>query len=596
MADYKKPVERGLESIKADKFPSSFEENLSQTNQSLEFLSKVVLVMQRGIDEADDTVFDDIKQLADELVILFSGGTLGDGALFPDLDIIGMFTDNIKNFLGFDPAGSGGVDVVAAAKDFIDNILNPTGKLASAQQVQAANTTAGNASALATQAAADAAAAASGQNITNMAFVYNSEKESMRAKYPGNAMFSYYEDASVSVSGTWTINLSPPSPTTASYPTMRVGPDFDVTPGEKIYLEWKQRRSNASTISARLNLLVLNSAGGVAKYDLFATQPPASADNNVWVTYSGIVTIPANGSKVTPQLKMAHPSGTEVTGQILFEDIIIRRAIHTTQVIASDGKTVEAKTQEIKEATVDLQAAVDLLGTEAIIDQFGSNGVWTKRPGVKRIQIRLVGGGGAGGGGTGVKTRGMGGGLGGFTVVDLPASAVPNQVNVVIGEAGVATNTSTNLPSTGGTATIFDKWKAGGGGPGGTFTTGQQGVPGSGTDIMGIARGGDGGTEGILNSPGSPGFMCDGGLAGVGNTPAGDGSSPDPASAMGPGSCGGGGAYGGSFGSNNNGRIPGNGGFPGGGGGGGGGGQVAGANMRGGSAAKGCAWIISYFA
>lgn len=82
MADYVNPTMRGLQSIQADKFPASFEQNLMQTNQSLEFLSKVVMVMQRGIDEADDTIFDDIKQLVDEIIILLGGGTLGEDSNF----------------------------------------------------------------------------------------------------------------------------------------------------------------------------------------------------------------------------------------------------------------------------------------------------------------------------------------------------------------------------------------------------------------------------------------------------------------------------------------------------------------------------------
>ena len=90
MADYMNPTMRGLQSIQADKFPASFEQNLAQTNQSLEFLSKVVIVMQRGIDEADDTIFDDIKQFIDEMIILLDGGTLG-----PDNN----FQQNIEGLL-----------------------------------------------------------------------------------------------------------------------------------------------------------------------------------------------------------------------------------------------------------------------------------------------------------------------------------------------------------------------------------------------------------------------------------------------------------------------------------------------------------------
>lgn len=142
MAEYQNPTMRGLQSIQADKFPPSFDANLRQTNQSLEFLSKVVMVMQRGIDEADDTIFDDIKQLIDELIIFFSGGTFGEDAMFPEaieafgdsmvdfilsLPIIG----NIAAFLGFGSAqgGNGGIDIIGAVGNFIDNVLFPQNKI-----------------------------------------------------------------------------------------------------------------------------------------------------------------------------------------------------------------------------------------------------------------------------------------------------------------------------------------------------------------------------------------------------------------------------------------------------------------------------------
>ena len=134
MADYKNPTMRGLESIQAKKFPPSFEANLSQTNQSLEFLSKVVLVMQRGIDEADDTIFDDIKQLVDELIILFGGGTLGDDASFPGLNIFDVLIQNLMSFFGFNPT-VGGQNIPNLVGNFIDNILNPTGKIPTKQSV-----------------------------------------------------------------------------------------------------------------------------------------------------------------------------------------------------------------------------------------------------------------------------------------------------------------------------------------------------------------------------------------------------------------------------------------------------------------------------
>lgn len=186
-----------------------------------------------------------------------------------------------------------------------------------------------------------AAAAAGGQDASNMAYVYNSEKQSMRTTYPASAPFGYVEDAALAVSGTWMVRLAPPNPTTSSYPTMRLGPDFDVISGERIYCEWRQRRVDGANFQARLNLVVFGAAGGVLNNDLSPVQPVTTAPDGVWITYAGIVTMPTGAAKVTPQLKMQHPSGFAVTGQVLFEEIVIRRALTTAQVVGLDQKIVE---------------------------------------------------------------------------------------------------------------------------------------------------------------------------------------------------------------------------------------------------------------
>lgn len=204
----------------------------------------------------------------------------------------------------------------------------------------AANNTAAAAAALAAQ-------AVGGQDASNMAFVYNSEKASMRTAYPASDPFAYVEDAAIAVSGTWMVRLAPPNPITAGYPTMRLGPDFDVISGEKIYCEWRQRRANAANFQARLNLQVLDASGGVLTFDLSPVQPPAGAVDGVWVTYAGIVTMPAGAAKATPQLKMQHASGFAAVGQILFEEIVIRRALTSAQVISPDGVGLDTKIVEL---------------------------------------------------------------------------------------------------------------------------------------------------------------------------------------------------------------------------------------------------------
>lgn len=186
-----------------------------------------------------------------------------------------------------------------------------------------------------------AAQAQGGQDASNMAYVYNSEKEAMRTQFPPTAGYAYLENSSLAVSGTWYIRLQP---TAAAYPLMQVGPEFTVTPGEKLYMEWRQRRNNA-TFNARLNLEVRDSGGNVVLFDLSPVQPSVGVANGQWATYAGIVTVPAGGVRARPQLKGQYAESTTPapSGEWYFEELTVRRAITAAQVATADGAALDTK-------------------------------------------------------------------------------------------------------------------------------------------------------------------------------------------------------------------------------------------------------------
>lgn len=191
-----------------------------------------------------------------------------------------------------------------------------------------------------------AAQAAGGQDASNMAYVYNSEKETMRTQYPAATPYSYVQDNTLAVSGEWLVALAPSA---LAAPTMPLGPAATVTAGEKIYMEWRQRR-NSANYTARLNLEIRDNGNNVIAADLSPVQPTSAIANGQWITYAGIVTIPTNGTKATPQLKSQQAANTaEIAGQWYFEEMVVRRAITTGQIATPDGVPLDTKLVSLAE-------------------------------------------------------------------------------------------------------------------------------------------------------------------------------------------------------------------------------------------------------
>lgn len=166
--------------------------------------------------------------------------------------------------------------------------------------------------------AQETAAAAS-----NLAVLYNFDIAANREKYPAAAPFSF-TTASYAFSGN-TVALVSPAGGYTGYDTQRLGPDFKVTPEEKIYLEWRQRRS-AANFTARASLTVLDANGQPIATDLAPVQPLVNVADNTWVKYSGIVDIPVGANTATPELRLQLAAGQAPTGLWAFDNVVIRRA------------------------------------------------------------------------------------------------------------------------------------------------------------------------------------------------------------------------------------------------------------------------------
>ena len=294
-----------------------------------------------------------------------------------------------------------------------------------------------------------------------------------------------------------------------------------------------------------------------------------------------------------------------------------------------------------------VSGGLSLAGNDAArtveIQEFTSDGTWTKPSGAKRVHILMWGGGGGGGGGAGDSATFDSGGGGGAGAVGLEAWYDADDLGateaVVVGAAGTGgaavTSGGGNAGTDGGDSTFNGMTaKGGSGGTGGAkaagtggtikianslVIAGPYGLPTDGTDGGNAAAGsgpankhsfgGGGGGGGGGNNPGitadyagaaggGPIFNTvttgSGGSAGVAN----GGNGGNGAAALsekfgGSGGGGGGGNYDGSGGDG------GTGGFPGGGGGGGGAGYLAGGGIQssgaGGDGGAGLVKVISYF-
>lgn len=263
-----------------------------------------------------------------------------------------------------------------------------------------------------------------------------------------------------------------------------------------------------------------------------------------------------------------------------------------------DGSTWVTTTEKV---ATEANAAVIVLGTGDILDEFTTSGTWIKRAGVKRVTVHMIGGGGAGGGGAN-GFIGIGGAIGGYSVREIDATTLSATVAVTVG-AGAGAVAAGAAGGTGGTS-AFGAESAGGGSGGRVYDIPSDGIesdvpprdpPGFGTQTVFVVNvgGGYGGYVTIFpGGKGSPGAFASGGAGGALNV-AGSPGTAAPAGKIGFGSSGGGGGGGQS--GNTSGRAGGSGAAPGGGGGGGGSSYVGGTGGGGAAGGAGRVYVVNYF-
>ena len=196
----------------------------------------------------------------------------------------------------------------------------------------------------AASAAALAATKIGKQDLTNLVYIYNNEDPAMRTRFPTGTVFEYQDTPGLAVSGTWFLSLDPALEPTLSYPTMPVGEDFPVTPGEIIYMEWRQRRVDAN-FSASLNLNGTKLDGTSAGYDIRPVTPSAAVTDNLWLTYAGTIVVPPECVKMSVQVKGLYTTTSPATrqGRWLFEEMVVRRAVSASAVQTADGTALDTK-------------------------------------------------------------------------------------------------------------------------------------------------------------------------------------------------------------------------------------------------------------
>lgn len=164
------------------------------------------------------------------------------------------------------------------------------------------------------------------------------------------------------------------------------------------------------------------------------------------------------------------------------------------------------------------------------INKFIASGTWTKLPGLKYIEVTVVGGGGNGGSATAASVNtvsaGGGGGGGGYSFKTILASVLGTTETVTVGAATATSSFGAHASATGGTSGTAE----GNGGLGGIGSSGDLNGQGSGggageqdSSNANVAQGGvgggsllGGGGNAVAGLGGSNGPGVDGGLYGGG--------------------------------------------------------------------------------
>lgn len=115
---------RNLRTIDSKKYNADFTANMAALNSATDYMSQYLIVMQKGIDDANKNIIQKIQDFIADLIIIFTGGS-DTGFEFGDLQYIVSALGALFGFQGLD----GPVNLLEAAGHFLANFLEPLGLL-----------------------------------------------------------------------------------------------------------------------------------------------------------------------------------------------------------------------------------------------------------------------------------------------------------------------------------------------------------------------------------------------------------------------------------------------------------------------------------
>lgn len=205
-----------------------------------------------------------------------------------------------------------------------------------------------------------------------------------RTAYPATGLLSWDYSGGEPL-GAWRLKITGSGP--SNYTIFSVGPPIPVVPGQEFLFEYGIYLQGNPNYDVALNFLVQDQRGTVVNYDTGVPTSRSSTQNN-WLTKTVVVTIPANGALVYPEVKI-NPTVAEATrqGDYFFRNMSIRRrsgssliadGAITPEKIASAAIT-EGKVAEGAITAKKLNIAIGggNLVTDSSFEQSTGTGPWT---------------------------------------------------------------------------------------------------------------------------------------------------------------------------------------------------------------------------
>lgn len=115
------PKVRNLRKIDSGKYNQEFVQNIAGLNSATDYMAQYLIVMQKGVDEANKNIIQKIQDFIADLIIIFTGGS-DTGFEFGDLEYIVQALGALFGFQGM----SGPINLLEAAVHFLTNFLMPS--------------------------------------------------------------------------------------------------------------------------------------------------------------------------------------------------------------------------------------------------------------------------------------------------------------------------------------------------------------------------------------------------------------------------------------------------------------------------------------